>query len=120
MPDKLPRNTEKPWGYELLFALTPQYAGKLIFVRKGQRLSLQYHSKKDETMLVHRGKASIEVGGTEETLKTVILTPGESIHIAPFTRHRLLAVEDTVLFEVSTPELDDVTRLADDYGRAGN
>ncbi len=119
MPDKLPRKTEKPWGYELLFALTPEYAGKLIFVKKGHRLSLQYHSSKDETMLVHQGKASLEIGNSEENLKTVILNPGDSIHISPFTRHRLQAEEDTVLFEVSTPELDDVTRLADDYGRTG-
>ncbi|MBN1367002.1 MAG: hypothetical protein JW967_03655 [Dehalococcoidales bacterium] len=119
MPDELPRKTEKPWGYELLFALTPQYAGKLIFVAKGRRLSLQYHSKKDETMLVKQGKALMEVGDSETSLQSITLSPGDCIHLLPKTRHRLQALEDTVIFEVSTPELDDVTRLSDDYGRAG-
>jgi mannose-6-phosphate isomerase len=91
----------------------------LIFVTKGHRLSLQYHSKKDETMLVQQGKAILEVGKTERTLKSITLSPGDSIHLPPMTRHRLQALEDTVIFEVSTPELDDVIRLADDYGRAG-
>ncbi len=119
MPEELPRKTEKPWGYELLFALTPQYAGKLIFVAKGHRLSLQYHSQKDETILVQQGKALLEVGGADGKLKSVTLKVGDSIHLPPMTKHRLQALEDTILFEVSTPELDDVTRLADDYGRAG-
>lgn len=117
--EKLPHKTEKPWGYELLFALTAKYAGKMIFVAKGHRLSLQYHSKKDETMLVQQGKAVIEIGENEKELKQITLNPGDCIHLYPGTRHRLQAIEDTVLFEVSTPELDDVTRLADDYGRAG-
>jgi mannose-6-phosphate isomerase len=119
MPDKLPRKTEKPWGYELLFALTPKYAGKVIFVTKGHRISLQYHSKKDETMLIQKGKAVIEVGEREKELKQITLNPGDCIHLIPKTCHRLQAIEDTTIFEVSTPELDDVTRLADDYGRAG-
>ena len=119
MPEKLPRRTEKPWGYELLFALTPQYAGKLIFVSKGHRLSLQYHSKKDETMLIQQGRALLEVSDETGDLKAVELNAGDSIHLRPMTKHRLKALEDTLLFEVSTPELDDVTRLADDYGRAG-
>jgi mannose-6-phosphate isomerase-like protein (cupin superfamily) len=118
MPEKLPHKTEKPWGYELLFALTPQYAGKLIFVSKGHRLSLQYHSKKDETMLIQQGKVLLEIGDETGNLKSVELNAGVSIHLLPMTRHRLKALEDTILFEVSTPELDDVIRLADDYGRA--
>jgi len=118
MLEKLPRKTEKPWGYELLFALTPQYAGKLIFVSKGHRLSLQYHSKKDETMLVQQGKALLEVEGSDGKLESVTLKTGDCFHVRPMTRHRLQALEDTIIFEVSTPELDDVTRLADDYGRA--
>ena len=117
MEDKLPRKTEKPWGYELLFALTPKYAGKLIFVKKGHRLSLQYHSKKDESMYIHLGKISMELEDTSGRGETRILEPGQCIHLPALTRHRLLALEDTTLFEVSTPELDDVTRLADDYGR---
>jgi mannose-6-phosphate isomerase-like protein (cupin superfamily) len=119
MPEKLPRKTEKPWGYELLFALTNQYAGKLIFVNKGHRLSLQYHSKKDETLLIQQGKVLLEIGDEVGSLKSVALNAGDSIHLSPMTMHRLQALEDTVIFEVSTPELADVTRLADDYGRAG-
>jgi mannose-6-phosphate isomerase len=117
MTEKLPRKTEKPWGFELLFALTPQYAGKLIFVKKDHRLSLQYHEKKDETMLLQQGKALLEIE-VDGKMTTVTLTPGQARHIPPHTRHRLEAIEDTTLFEVSTPELDDVVRLADDYGRA--
>jgi mannose-6-phosphate isomerase len=117
MTEKLPRKTEKPWGFELLFALTPQYAGKLIFVRKGHRLSLQYHEKKDETIYLHQGKILLEI---EEGGKMVakMFEPGQSVRVPPHTRHRLKAIEDTTLFEVSTPELDDVVRLEDDYGRA--
>ena len=117
MNEELPRKTEKPWGYELLFALTPKYAGKLIFVNKDHRLSLQYHSKKDESMYIQQGKVLMELESTEGRGKTRILGPGDCIHLAPFTKHRLQAIEDTTIFEVSTPELDDVTRLADDYGR---
>jgi mannose-6-phosphate isomerase len=114
---KLPRKTEKPWGFELLFALTTNYAGKLIFVKKGHRLSLQYHEKKDETMYFYQGKALLEI---EEEGKMVskTLLPGQSIRISPLTKHRLKAIEDTTFFEVSTPELDDIVRLEDDYGRA--
>lgn len=117
MEEKLPRRTEKPWGYELLFALTPDYAGKLIFVKKGHRLSLQYHQKKDETMFLHQGQAllELEVNGK---MTSVTLTPGKAMRIPPGTKHRLKAIEDTTLFEVSTTELDDVVRLEDDYGRA--
>jgi mannose-6-phosphate isomerase len=117
MAEKLPRKTEKPWGFELLFALTPQYAGKLIFVRQGHRLSLQYHRTKDETLYLHQGKVLLEIeqGGrmTPQKFET-----GQSLRILPGTKHRLKALEDTTLFEVSTTELDDVVRLEDDYGRA--
>ncbi|MGD9394593.1 MAG: cupin domain-containing protein [Dehalococcoidia bacterium] len=117
MMEKLPHKTEKPWGYELLFALTPNYAGKLIFVKKGHRLSLQYHEKKDETMFLQEGKALLEIE-VEGKMTSVTLTPGQSRYIPPHTKHRLQAIEDTTLFEVSTTELDDVVRLEDDYGRA--
>jgi len=117
MAEKLPRKTEKPWGFELLFALTPQYAGKLIFVRKGHRLSLQYHRTKDETLYLHQGKVLLEI---EQGGKMVSKTfePGQSQRIPPGTKHRMEAIEDTTFFEVSTTELDDVVRLEDDYGRA--
>jgi len=118
MEDKLPRRTEKPWGFELLFARTPNYAGKLIFVKQGHRLSLQYHEKKDETMYFYQGKALVEIEGSDGKLVPTTFLPGQSIRIPPHTKHRLKAIEDTTIFEVSTPELDDVVRLEDDYGRA--
>ena len=117
MEPKLPQRTEKPWGYELLVALTPQYAGKVIFVKKGQRLSLQYHRKKDESSYVIQGKLVLETEGTDGNLMEFTFNQGERFHTPPMTKHRVKALEDTTLFEVSTPELDDVVRLADDYGR---
>ncbi len=118
MEDKLPRRTEKPWGFELLFARTPKYAGKLIFVKRGHRLSLQYHKEKDETIYVYEGKALIEIEGNDGQLVQTEAQPGYCLWIPPLTKHRLKALEDTTLFEVSTPELEDVVRLDDDYGRA--
>ena len=119
MEDKLPRKTEKPWGYELLFAHTPKYAGKVIFVSKGHRLSLQYHEKKDEVMYIYQGEVLIETEGSDGRMVSSVFKPGQCIRIPPLTRHRLKAIEDTTLFEVSTPELGDVVRVEDDYGRAG-
>lgn len=118
MEEKLPQRIEKPWGFELLFARTPNYAGKLIFVKKGHRLSLQYHEKKDETMYFYQGKALLEIEGSDGNLVSITFLPGQSIRIPPHTKHRLKALEDTTIFEVSTPELEDVVRLEDDYGRA--
>ena len=117
MEDKFPRKTEKPWGYELLFAHTGRYAGKLIFIKAGHRLSLQYHQEKDESMYIYKGKALIEIEGSDGQLVQSIAQPGYCLRIPPLTKHRLQAIEDTILFEVSTPELEDVTRLEDDYGR---
>jgi len=118
MEDKFPRKTEKPWGFELLFAHTPKYAGKVIFVKKGHRLSLQYHKKKDETLYIYEGKALLEIEGSNGCMTSKVVQPGQCIRIAPHTRHRLEAIEDTTFFEVSTPELEDVVRVEDDYGRA--
>jgi mannose-6-phosphate isomerase-like protein (cupin superfamily) len=117
MKNKLPKKTEKPWGFELLWAHTPKYAGKLIFVKKGQRLSLQYHQKKDETLYLYQGKALFEVEGGDGQLVKSVAGPGYTVRIRPLTRHRVAALEDTTLLEVSTPELDDVVRLQDDYRR---
>lgn len=117
MKSKLPRRVEKPWGYELILAHTPKYAGKLIFVRKGCRLSLQYHRQKDESFYIHEGKAVIEMDGRDGELTETLLQPGSCVRIRPMIRHRLRALEDTTIFECSTPELDDIERLADDYGR---
>jgi len=118
MNGKLPRKTEKPWGFELLFAHTPKYAGKLIFVKKGHRLSLQYHKEKDESMYIYSGKVLIEIEGNDGQLVQSVAEPGCCLRIHPQTKHRIEAKEDTTLFEVSTPELEDVERLDDDYGRA--
>ena len=111
------RRVAKPWGEEVIFAHTERYAGKLLIIRKGESLSLQYHVKKDETVYVYSGilKVGLEATGGDEEM---ILQPGEARRFAPGTRHRLEALEDCVIFEVSTPELDDVVRLRDRYGRA--
>ena len=118
MDEEFPRKTEKPWGFELLVAHTPKYASKLIFVKKGHRLSLQYHEKKDESLYIHEGKALIEIEGSDGQMVSTVVEPGHCIRIPPLTKHRFEAIEDTTFFEVSTPELEDVKRLEDDYGRA--
>jgi len=107
---------EKPWGYEILFARTEEYAGKVLFIREGHRLSLQFHRRKEETFYVHSGRLRMELED-DQGRRTVELGPGQAQHIPPGTRHRPEALEDTVVFEVSTPHLEDVVRLADDYGR---
>jgi quercetin dioxygenase-like cupin family protein len=113
---EIPR-VEKPWGYELHWAKTDRYVGKLIHVAKGHALSLQYHNLKDETIYLHSGRLlfEIEVDGTLEKRE---MCPGERVHITPRTVHRMTAIEDSDIFEVSTPELQDVVRLDDRYGRA--
>jgi mannose-6-phosphate isomerase len=117
MEAKLPQRTEKPWGHELLIALTSQYAGKVIFVKKGYRLSLQYHQKKDESTYVFLGSVSLELENGDGKMELLTLKKGDCFRSPPSTKHRLKALEDSTLFEVSTPELDDVVRLQDDYGR---
>jgi mannose-6-phosphate isomerase len=111
---------EKPWGYEVRWAVTDRYLGKILHVRKGEALSLQYHEYKDEWLLVVRGCVDTELGGEDGGLKTHRMREGDSVHLVPGTRHRLTAVEDTDIYEVSTPEIDDVVRLEDRYGRAGS
>jgi mannose-6-phosphate isomerase-like protein (cupin superfamily) len=118
MENQLPRRIDKPWGYELIFAVTPVYAGKLIFVRKGHRLSLQYHKNKDESLYIYQGRIRLELEDGDGRGECSVVESGCCLHIPPLTKHRLEAIEDATLFEVSTPELDDVERLADDYGRA--
>ncbi|MBM2825648.1 MAG: Cupin 2 conserved barrel domain protein [Dehalococcoidales bacterium] len=117
MENKFPRRIEKPWGFELVLAQTPTYAGKLIFIKGGQRLSLQYHKKKDESLYLYAGEAKIEIEGKDGRLVQTLAQAGYCLRILPLTKHRLEAIEDTVIFEVSTPELEDVERLEDDYGR---
>lgn len=110
------RRVEKPWGYELHWAHTDRYVGKLIHIRKGHALSLQYHNRKDETIFLWTGSMDFEIQ-IDGQLTTRRMAPGESVHVTPGTVHRMTAVEDCDVFEVSTPELDDVVRLQDRYGR---
>jgi mannose-6-phosphate isomerase-like protein (cupin superfamily) len=114
------RRVEKPWGYELIWALNDSYCGKVLFVTAGHSLSLQYHVQKDESWLVQSGRAKVELGtADDETLTEAILEPGATLHFPPGTVHRVTAIEDTTILEVSTPHLDDVVRIEDAYGRAG-
>jgi mannose-6-phosphate isomerase len=111
------RRVPKPWGEEIIFAETDRYAGKILVVRKGEILSLQYHEKKEETLYLYRGRVRLWIEEAGE-LKEKTMLPGDSRHIRPLTRHRMEALEDSEIFEVSSPELDDVVRLEDRYGRA--
>ena len=114
-----PRRVDKPWGFELIWALSDQYCGKLLFVRAGEALSLQFHRIKDESWYVHQGRAHLELGVAEGTAPQAReIGPGDCFHFPPGTLHRLRALEDTVIVEVSTPHLDDVVRVEDEYGRA--
>jgi mannose-6-phosphate isomerase len=114
------RRVEKPWGWELVWAETDAYVGKLLFVRAGEALSLQYHEVKDEAWLVREGVARLELGEVGgERLETIEIREGDAFHYPPRTLHRLTAVEDLLIVEVSTPHLDDVVRVEDLYGREG-
>ena len=114
------RRVDKPWGYELIWALTDTYCGKVLFVTAGNSLSLQYHERKVESWLVQSGRAKVELGTSASAeLIEAILSPGDTLHFEPGTIHRVTAIEDTTILEVSTPHLDDVVRLEDAYGRAG-
>lgn len=108
------KRIEKPWGYELWWSVTDQYVGKMIHVNQGHSLSLQYHVKKHESMLLVHGEAEMLLGDTVRPFHE-----GEAIVIPPPTQHRLTAITDIDVVEVSTPELDDVVRLEDRYGREG-
>ena len=110
---------DKPWGYELRWATTDRYAGKVLHINKGEALSLQYHERKEEHQDRIKGAVDIELGGPDGVLTTHRMNVGDTLHITPGTRHRITAVEDTDIFEVSTAELDDVVRIQDRYGRAG-
>jgi len=114
-----PRRVEKPWGWELVWAEAEAYVGKLLFVRAGQSLSLQYHEVKDEAWLVQEGCAALELGEVDGALETLEISAGDAFRYRPGTVHRVTAIEDTLIVEVSTPHLDDVVRLEDRYGREG-
>lgn len=110
--DAASTRVDKPWGYEIRWAITDRYLGKILHINAGEALSLQYHEQKDESLLVTLGAMDLELNGETHRLKV-----GDTVHITPGTRHRMTAVEDTEIFEVSTPEIDDVVRLEDRYGR---
>jgi mannose-6-phosphate isomerase len=115
-----PRRVEKPWGWELIWADTELYVGKILFVRTGHSLSLQFHNEKDESWYVESGKATLELGEAGQgILNREVIGAGASFRYRPGTVHRVTALEDTTILEVSTPHLDDVVRLEDAYGREG-
>jgi mannose-6-phosphate isomerase len=117
MEESLPREVPKPWGSELWFAHTDLYAGKILSVRAGCRLSVQLHEEKDETSYVLSGRVIVSQGDSAETMANEELGPGDSWRTSPLVVHTLEAVEDTEIIEVSTPQLEDVVRLEDRYGR---
>lgn len=110
------RKVDKPWGHELIWAHTDRYVGKVLFIRAGHKLSRQYHVMKDETLFVTKGTMILEVGPAEQ-LETRTMEVGDTFHVTPKTIHRMIAKTDVEVMEVSTPELEDVVRLEDAYGR---
>jgi mannose-6-phosphate isomerase len=115
-----PQRVDKPWGHELIWALTDEYCGKLLFVRAGHSLSLQFHREKDESWLVQAGRAKVELSRAGDAVQNAeIVGQGAAFRLRPGTVHRLTALDDTTILEVSTAQIDDVVRLEDNYGRAG-
>lgn len=112
------RRVDKPWGHELIWAETARYVGKILHIREGQRLSRQYHRVKEETLMVQSGEMDLEIGEGAET-RTLRMKAGDVFHVLPGTIHRMIGATDVAVVEVSTPELDDVVRLEDAYGREG-
>lgn len=108
---------DKPWGHELIFAKTRKYVGKILFVKKGESLSLQFHRKKDETIFISEGWINLYYGDDPSRMRKIKMKKGESFHIPPNMLHRMVALKNTYIFEVSTPQLKDVVRLEDKYGR---
>jgi mannose-6-phosphate isomerase len=114
----VPRRVDKPWGHEVIWAQTERYVGKLLHIKAGHKLSLQYHQRKDETVHVLTGKMIFQVD-EGKGLFDKEMSAGDTYHIKPLTKHRMVAVTDVDVLEASTPELDDVVRLEDAYGREG-
>ena len=116
MTDTAVTRVEKPWGYELHWAKTDRYVGKVLHVKAGHALSLQYHNRKDETIYLYSGTMRFEIERNGQ-LTGQEMRPGDAVHVTPKTVHRMIAIDDCEVLEVSTPELDDVVRLEDRYGR---
>lgn len=111
------RKVDKPWGYELIWAETKDYVGKILHIKAGHKLSLQYHRIKEETIIIQSGKMLLLFEDESGKILEVTLLPGQAHHIPTGRKHRMVAIEDTDVYEVSTPHLDDVVRLEDSYGR---
>ena len=111
---------DKPWGYELRWAVTDRYLGKLLHIGSGRALSLQYHVQKDESIFVLSGLIDLVLESADGTLESHRLAPGMSARVRAGRRHRFVAVEEADLFEASSPEIDDIVRLEDRYGREGS
>lgn len=109
----------KPWGKEIWFAVEPEYVGKILNIKKGHRYSLQYHEKKKETQYLLKGKVKFYLGENLENLQEIIMNPGDKLDVYPGMIHRAEALEDAEILEISTNDLEDVVKLADDYGRSG-
>lgn len=107
----------KPWGYEIIWAHTAHYIGKILHIRKGERLSLQHHEQKEESLYLHTGKVLIMLEDAQGSFQEYTLIPTQHIHIPAGAKHRITAQEDSDIFEVSTAHLEDVIRHEDDYGR---
>ena len=117
---KEPRRVDKPWGWELIWAETDRYVGKVLFVKAGESLSLQFHREKEESWYMQSGRAKVELGDAgDPVLKEEVVAAPAFFHFVPGTVHRISAIEDTLVYEVSTPHLDDIVRLEDNYGREG-
>ena len=114
---QIPHRVEKPWGYELVWARTDEYVGKVLHINAGESLSLQYHEVKDETIFLHSGTMRFWAGPGPDSLEEVPLEVGEAFRVLPGTIHRMQAVTDCDVMEASTPHLDDVVRIQDRYGR---
>ena len=112
-----PRRVEKPWGHELIWAETDQYVGKILHIKAGEALSLQYHEVKDETLYLLEGTLQFFAGPVEGEVKELVLETGDNFRVVPYTVHRMVAITDCTMLEASTPHLDDVVRLEDRYGR---
>jgi mannose-6-phosphate isomerase-like protein (cupin superfamily) len=115
----MPTRVEKPWGYELIWSKTGKYAGKILHINAGHKLSYQFHRRKEETIYVLQGTLTLHVSESEAPPRVLEVPAGQAFHIPPGLRHRFEARVEVELLEVSTAELDDVVRIEDDYGRAG-
>ena len=111
------KKIDKPWGYELWWAVTEKYVGKILYIEKGHSLSLQYHEIKDETLYLQKGKLLLEIHNDNGEIEEIMMTSDKSFRIKPLVKHRLRALEDSSVLEVSSPEVDDIVRIIDEYGR---